>query len=95
MQSILRSSYGLLMPILAMAFWGCAHSGELPRPDRGKKIKVFLFAGQSNMEGRFTIIKVPVGTYTMAIRTKSKAAPDAKPAASGDAKAKPAPASLQ
>jgi len=31
---------------------------------------------QSNMEGKFTIIKVPVGTYTMAIRTRSKAAPD-------------------
>jgi hypothetical protein len=52
MQLILRSSYGLVMPILTVAFWGCAHSDELRRPDPGKKIKVFLFAGQSNMEGR-------------------------------------------
>jgi hypothetical protein len=52
MQLILRSSYGLLMPIIAVACWGCAHSDELQRHDAGKKIKVFLFAGQSNMEGR-------------------------------------------
>jgi hypothetical protein len=29
-----------------------ATSDELQRPDPGKKIRVFLFAGQSNMEGR-------------------------------------------
>lgn len=40
------------MPILAVAFLRCAYSHELQRPDSGKRVKVFLFAGQSNMEGR-------------------------------------------
>ena len=40
------------MPILAATFTSLAYSDEPQRPDSGKKIKVFLFAGQSNMEGR-------------------------------------------
>src|SRR4051794_17485393 len=51
MQLIQRSNCGLVMPILAVVFCGYAHSDELQRPDRGKKVKVFLFAGQSNMKG--------------------------------------------
>jgi hypothetical protein len=42
----------LTMPILAVTLASLGYSDELQRPDSGKKIKVFLFAGQSNMEGR-------------------------------------------
>lgn len=52
MQSLLHLGCVLVMPILAVTSLGCAYSDELQRPDPGKKIKVFLFAGQSNMEGR-------------------------------------------
>ena len=37
---------------LASMYFGRAWPDELPKPGPGKKIHVFLFAGQSNMEGR-------------------------------------------
>lgn len=52
MRLLLRSGCVLVMPILVLTSLGRAYSDELQRPDPGKKIKVFLFAGQSNMEGR-------------------------------------------
>src|SRR5262245_12890274 len=52
MQLILRPRCGLVMSILAIAFSGCASPSDRQRPEPDKKIKVFLFAGQSNMEGR-------------------------------------------
>ena len=42
----------LAVQSLALALVGFGHSDELQRPDSGRRIKVFLFAGQSNMEGR-------------------------------------------
>jgi hypothetical protein len=38
--------------LVAVILAGPAYSDDGLRPDSGKKIKVFLFAGQSNMEGR-------------------------------------------
>lgn len=52
MQSLLRSGCVLALPILAVTLASVGYSDELQRPDSGKKIKVVLFAGQSNMEGR-------------------------------------------
>ena len=52
MQLLLRLGRYLAWPILAVTLASVGYSDELRRPDPGKKIKVFLFAGQSNMEGR-------------------------------------------
>jgi len=52
MELAVRVTSGLLVVSFVL---GCAHTGwrdELQKPERGKKIKVFLLAGQSNMEGR-------------------------------------------
>jgi len=49
---LLRSGCVLTLPILAVSLASVGYSDELQRPDFGRKIKVFLFAGQSNMEGR-------------------------------------------
>ncbi|MBI4558421.1 MAG: hypothetical protein HY706_12640 [Candidatus Hydrogenedentes bacterium] len=38
--------------VLGLASFTWAWADELQRPDPGKRIRVFLFAGQSNMEGR-------------------------------------------
>ena len=52
MKPAVRVASGLLVLSLALA-WACtAWTDELQKPERGKKIKVFLLAGQSNMEGR-------------------------------------------
>ncbi|MCC6488321.1 MAG: hypothetical protein IT364_12560 [Candidatus Hydrogenedentes bacterium] len=37
---------------LALASFGLAWADDLQKPEPGKRIRVFLFAGQSNMEGR-------------------------------------------
>ncbi|TWU13331.1 hypothetical protein CA54_21660 [Symmachiella macrocystis] len=58
MHLFLRSSYVLSLPILAVSLASVGYSEELQRPDAGKKIKVFLFAGQSNMEGRASGCKI-------------------------------------
>ena len=52
MGSAMRLASGLLMLNLALAWAYGATADELQNPDPGKRIKVFLLAGQSNMEGR-------------------------------------------
>jgi carbohydrate esterase-like sialic acid-specific acetylesterase len=52
MELAVRVAGGLLMLGLACA-WACtAWADELQKPEHGKKVRVFLLAGQSNMEGR-------------------------------------------
>ena len=52
MESLVRLARGPLVLGLLLA-WACvAWPDELQKPERGKRIKVFLLAGQSNMEGR-------------------------------------------
>jgi carbohydrate esterase-like sialic acid-specific acetylesterase len=48
----MRVVIGLLALGLVQAWASTAWTDELQRPEKGKKIKVFLLAGQSNMEGR-------------------------------------------
>ena len=52
MESAVRVASGLLVLSFVLAWAYTARADELQRPQRGKKIKVFLLAGQSNMEGR-------------------------------------------
>ncbi len=49
---VLRWGCVFILAILAMPSARVGFPDELQRPDPGKKIKVFLLAGQSNMEGR-------------------------------------------
>jgi hypothetical protein len=52
----LKSTMRVMIACLAMSLVLCcvsaARADELQRPEQGKKIKVFVLAGQSNMEGR-------------------------------------------
>ena len=52
MEPTVRSASGLLVLSLVLAWGDTAWTDELQRPEHGKKIKVFILAGQSNMEGR-------------------------------------------
>jgi Carbohydrate esterase, sialic acid-specific acetylesterase len=52
MEPAVRLAGGLLMLSLVWAWAHTAWSDELQKPEPGKKIRVFLLAGQSNMEGR-------------------------------------------
>ena len=52
MQRAVRVASGLLVLSLVLAWAHTGWTDELQKPERGKKIKVFLLAGQSNMEGR-------------------------------------------
>jgi hypothetical protein len=52
MQPAVRVASGLLVLSLVLAWAHTGWTDELQKPERGKKIKVFLLAGQSNMEGR-------------------------------------------
>ena len=47
-----RAASGLWALSFVLAWAHTAWTDELQRPERGKKIKVFILAGQSNMEGR-------------------------------------------
>ena len=47
-----RLANGILVLSLVLAWAHTAWTDELRRPERGKRVKVFLLAGQSNMEGR-------------------------------------------
>ena len=51
-ESTVRVSSGILVLSLVLAWAHTAWADELSRPERGKRVKVFLLAGQSNMEGR-------------------------------------------
>jgi len=52
MKAIMRIAGGLLT-LGFVGAWACAGwADDLQKPQRGKKVKVFLLAGQSNMEGR-------------------------------------------
>ena len=52
MEPTVRLANGILVLSLVLAWAHTAWTDELRRPERGKGIKVFLLAGQSNMEGR-------------------------------------------
>lgn len=52
MEPTMRAARGLLVMSLLLAWTYTANSDELQKPEKGKKIRVFLLAGQSNMEGR-------------------------------------------
>ncbi len=52
MQPAVRVASGLLVLSLVLAWAHTGWTDELQKPERGKQIKVFLLAGQSNMEGR-------------------------------------------
>jgi len=48
-QRLISGFFALSLPSIFMC---SAWSGELREPEKGRKIKVFILAGQSNMEGR-------------------------------------------
>lgn len=52
MKPTVRAASGLLVLSFVLAWAHTAWADELQRPKHGKKIKVFILAGQSNMEGR-------------------------------------------
>jgi hypothetical protein len=52
MELTIRAAIGLLAWSLLLAWAHKAWTDELLRPEHGKKISVFILAGQSNMEGR-------------------------------------------
>ena len=52
MEPAVRAANGVLALSLVLAWAHTAWTDELGRPKRAKRIKVFLLAGQSNMEGR-------------------------------------------
>jgi len=52
LEPTVRAARGLLMLSFVSAWAHMARADELQRPEHGKKIKVFILAGQSNMEGR-------------------------------------------
>ena len=52
MEPTVRAASDFLVLSLVLAWAHTAWTDELQRPEHGKKIKVFILAGQSNMEGR-------------------------------------------
>lgn len=52
MKPTVRAARGLWGLSFVLAWAHMAWTDELQRPEHGKKIKVFILAGQSNMEGR-------------------------------------------
>lgn len=52
MKPTVRAASGLWVLSFVWAWAHTAWAGDLQRPEHGKKIKVFILAGQSNMEGR-------------------------------------------
>ena len=52
MEPTARAAIGLLVVCVIFTWAYAAWADELQRPKAGEKVKVFILAGQSNMEGR-------------------------------------------